>query len=489
MSKPEAWVPFRWQSGPLETALLKAPSAEAAAVHRSWNDPATLNLLKGSPINCIVVTWAGGRPEDGAQQESLKPLIAAAHAQGLAVAGRISGDVPAGFVSAKDAALDAVIADRVPEARDLPVVAATKIDDFNPAGDTSVIALAELPWPQIPNKPQGGSGGENAGPTGNPWIDSNGWAVQLCRASAPERTPWVLAEPPLENRVLSAESYLLAVADAYAAGARWPVALDRDLRGQLAAGDQRALKTWQRIVDAISFFEPRRTQILAQRTIARLGVCSDFRGDNAYLSTEFLNLASRRWLPYRILEQSKTSPASLEGLKGVIWIDDKAPRTELAKTLAHFASTGGLLILPASVAHFADGLKPFRQRDPAYSIYTKGDGRVAVARQLWGDPFALAAEAHMLLSRRYDVLRLFNAGLSAAWYTEGGSRDLVQIVNFVGRTWGHPTSVYVARTYRAARYYALDAPAGKPMDVIPRDNGIELKIPSFKVYAAVELEG
>ncbi len=488
MPKPEEWVPFRWQSGPLETALLKTPSAEAAKVHQAWNDPAILKLFKDSPINCVVVTWAAGRPEDAAQQESLEPVIAAARGRGLAVLGRVTGDAPGAFAAAKTRGLDGVIAGKAPANPGVPVIGTTKVDDFDATGDTALLGLEDLPWPQIPHKQQGSSGGDTAGPTGNPWIDSNGWAVQLSRTLAPERTPWILAEPPVENQVFTAESYALAAGDAYALGARWPVAFDRDLRGQLAAGNSEALKTWQSVASALSFFEPRRAAVLGQRTVARLGVCSDFRGGNAYLSTEFLNLAARRWLPYRILEKGRTTASSLEGLKGVIWIDDKGPGPALEKALAQFVWEGGLLIVPASVAHLADGLKALTARDPAYSVYAKGQGRVAVARQPWGDPFQLAAEAHMLLSRRNDVLRLFNAGLSAVWYTEGGGRDMVQILNFGGRSWEGPTSLYVARNYRSARFMALDSPGGKALEAIPRDGGIELKIPLFDVYARIELE-
>ena len=301
MPKPEAWVPLRWQCGPLDTAVLKTPSADTAKVHQAWNDPGRLTLLNGTPINCLVVTWAAGRPEDAAQQESLAPLIAAGRARGIAVVGRIVGDAPAAFATAKTGGLDAVIADQVPPNPELPVIGATKIDDFNVRGNTHLVGLSDLPWPQIPHKPKGGSGGENAGPTGNPWIDSNGWAIQLSRTLAPDHTPWVMAEPPAEEQVFTAESYLVAVCDAAALGARWPIALDHDLRGQMAAGDPRALQIWGRITSTQAYFESRRTTLLGQRLVARLGVCSDFTGGNAYLATEFLNLASRRWLPYRIL--------------------------------------------------------------------------------------------------------------------------------------------------------------------------------------------
>src|SRR5579885_2320097 len=67
--KPEGWVPIRWDGGPLEvsrrakdTALAGRP-AQREAIGR-WYDPATLDLLRGTPLNCILVTLsAGADPE------------------------------------------------------------------------------------------------------------------------------------------------------------------------------------------------------------------------------------------------------------------------------------------------------------------------------------------------------------------------------------------------------------------------------------------
>ena len=63
---PDGWVPARWQGGPLELqrrardgTLPDAPALRETI--RQWYDPATLDLLQGTPINCLLVTWSAGR--------------------------------------------------------------------------------------------------------------------------------------------------------------------------------------------------------------------------------------------------------------------------------------------------------------------------------------------------------------------------------------------------------------------------------------------
>src|SRR5512140_3940554 len=58
---PEEWIPARWDGGPLEVARHSSDKALTAnglvrEVIANWYSPATLGLLEGSPINCLLVT-------------------------------------------------------------------------------------------------------------------------------------------------------------------------------------------------------------------------------------------------------------------------------------------------------------------------------------------------------------------------------------------------------------------------------------------------
>src|SRR5690349_13685481 len=84
------------------------------------------------------------------------------------------------------------------------------------------VTLAVGAWPGI--KSSRGGGGQGAGPTGVPWVDSNGWLVRLTQAQHPGTTVWVEA-PPKDRRSYPPGSYELAVADVAAHGGRWVLSL------------------------------------------------------------------------------------------------------------------------------------------------------------------------------------------------------------------------------------------------------------------------
>ncbi len=98
------------------------------------------------------------------------------------------------------------------------------------------VSIVKGLWPGV-KMSRGGEGRVTAGPTGDPWVDSNGWRIRLSAALHPESPIWVDAPPP-ENFRATAGSYLLAVADSGAYGGRWIVILD----SQLAAGICRATR-------------------------------------------------------------------------------------------------------------------------------------------------------------------------------------------------------------------------------------------------------
>ncbi len=57
----------------------------------NWYDPATLHLLDGSPINCLLVTWSAGADAEieRRQQRLVKSYAAQAHKRGIALVGLV----------------------------------------------------------------------------------------------------------------------------------------------------------------------------------------------------------------------------------------------------------------------------------------------------------------------------------------------------------------------------------------------------------------
>lgn len=478
---------MRWPCGPLDAARAQAVGS-ARAVYDAWLKPESLAILEHTPVNAIVITWAAGAADDAAQQRALQPLITAARARGIDVIGRIStGTPPPG--------LNGILCDKPGQApAGTPVVLARAADALTTTEDAAIVLLTDCLWPRIPVEWRGGTGdaaerraaNAAAGPTGAPWVDANGWRLSLARAKAPAAVCWSGAEPPEDAPPPRWEAYALAVADAAIAGGRWLIRLDAGLRAALAARQPSALELWKSFASALRRIEQLRQA--GERIEARLGVLSHFTGEGAYMAGETLNLAARRHLPVRPLVRDRLAPDALRDLKAVLWADQRDSEGTLPPVLHEFIARGGLAIVPPALASRfqAKDKIPGGAFEDRYDLYRVTAGRVALARKPWMDPFLLITDAHLMLGRKHDVIRLWNAGSMNVQYTRAGSSGRVQLVNFAARGFGHPVSLWVAQPYRAAALHTLDAAGPRSLEPLPKSGGVEVYLPSFPLYGSIE---
>lgn len=415
-----------------------------------WRDPAKLSILRGTPINCVVP----------AEAEAPSPAFTeAAPKAGVKV------------LAAEDASVAWAERSKAPW-----------------KGTAQVLALTDGVWPGVPMVRGGGGGGGQGGPTGMPWVDSNGWLIQLASALAPRKTIWIAADPPAKDPVRQG-AYPLAVADAAAYGARWVVSLDKELVAGIDSGAQAALDTWKSIGSTLAFFEQRR-EWRGQAPVAVVGVISDFAPPNDDLSCEILNLLERRAAPYKVIPRAEAGALPFAGFKALIYADTQAPEQALKAKLEAFVRAGGLLMAgmkyPAAAATGPVTSDTYRR----YSIRKVGLGRIALAVEEAQDPYLVAADSQLILSRRYDVLRFFNSGTLNSRYTAapGGAKALLQVLNYATRRSSDLVSVALAKKYRAARLMTLDSPTPAALELRPAANGCEVWLPPFGTYVAVELE-
>ena len=395
----------------------------------AWKDPSLLDLLRDSPINYLLA----------ANRDSAQRLTAEAASRGLRIT--VSPEPPA--------SVDVVKGD----------------------------------WPGTKVAAPGESDRTVSGPTGEPWIDSNGWRVLLNQALHPRRDTWVEALPA-EPR-LYPESYVAGVADAAAHGARWIVQLDAKLASAIAAGNAASLTTWNRLLSAARFFADWRWP--GMRELALVGVVSDFTGANEYMSQEALNLLARANQQYRVLPAAGLSATSLSDLKAVLYIDRSPPSATLRTLLSNFVQQGGLLI--AGVVWGAPtGAPENAGYFPKYDIRQNGKGRIAIPHQAEDDPYLLVQDAMVLISHRYDLLRFWNGGAVRACLASSPDRRkaLLQLVFYANARAGDAT-IRVAGAYRTARLFTLDG-AAKDVPLLPEKGAVELHLPAVAQYGAVELD-
>src|SRR4051794_4881629 len=206
--------------------------------------------------------------------------------------------------------------------------------------DSQVTAIRKAKWPRVPAA-RGQSGGVATGPTGAPWVDSNGWISSLAHAKNPAKPVWIIAHPPKDSGMVRSESYALAVADAAVYGSQWVISLDDAMRKGLTAGNAEALAAWKNISDTVTFFEEKKAWSTYQ-PVAKLGVLSDFAGPNEALAGEVMNLCNRRYLPFRIVESASADSKSLSGLKAVLLVQLREPESKVQQLLGEFMRDGGL---------------------------------------------------------------------------------------------------------------------------------------------------
>jgi hypothetical protein len=393
----------------------------------SWKSPSALGLLKGTPINWLLVDKDAG----------LGPVIEEAKRAGLEVAEM--AELPAG------------------------------------------VAVLPGEWPGVA---QSRGGGTSAGPTGVPWVDSNSWKIRLEAARRPGANIWVDAPP--KGAPVRPSAYRTAIADAAAYGGRWVISLDAELAAGLAAGQAEALGTWKEIAGAAGFFAMRK-QWAAYIPEAIVGVVSSFVGDDEFLGQELLNLIGRSNQQYAVLEKTKLPEAAFRGLRAVIYVDGQPPSAELRRQILDFVSAGGLLITGPKWGPPPG--TPARDEHPGYAMRSLGKGRVAVSKAEPDDPYVLANDSAVLISHRHELLRFFNGGAVGSYLTVAADRKraVAHLLFYADRGPDH-VSVRIAGRWRKASLWTPERGQPGPVEMEIQKDAVELHLPAVAQYAAAELE-
>lgn len=411
----------------------------------SWQNPSALERLRDAHINCLLIEG----------NSAVGPVIEQAQRNGIRV---IQGK-------------------------------------SQPAG----ITVIEGDWPGIRMAQSGNQDKASTGPTGLPWVDSNGWKVRLAAALNPQSTIWVDAVPktPLPG------SYSMCVADTAACGGRWIISLDDQLAAGIEANNGEALETWKGLTQATEFFASHGNwSNYAHEAV--VGVVSDFSGDNEFLSREVLNLLTRTTEQYRIIPKANFSASSLQGLRAVLYPDSDPPGAEVGKHLLDFVQAGGLLIKKSETG--APPGTPAEWDHPRYDCRVLGKGRIAIGKSdEAADPYLMANDTVVLVSHRFDLLRFWDAGSVNAYLSVAPDRKqaVVQMVFYARELNGKVASggpdtatVRVAGRYRSAQLLTMEhsnqpmalVEAGNPnVGMVIEKDSVELHLPSVSHYAAVEL--
>jgi hypothetical protein len=491
MALLENAIPFRWIGGPLEVARRARSKGFTPQIRQAlerFHDPASLAILKDSPINCLVLSWAGGLPEDGTQQKSAAGLIEAAHKRNLAVVGWVEGSAnhEAAIASARSAGLAAVAIRDFRGRPDYPVIAWGERASMPWDAAGPVLAVSDNVWPGV-SMPAGGA---IAGPTGKPWLDSNGWYIQL--ACARVQVPvWVMCDPPENGRVVSGQSYPTAICDSEAAGGRWVISLDVNFQTELAEGKASVLAGFKQIGNAARFFEEHALW-KSYRSLGVVGIISDFTGDDFELSGEILNLLARRNMQFRVIWKSGAIAQPFAGLKALVYADRTPPTGDLRRRIVNFVAQGGLLV--TGPGWISEGSPTDPDFETQFEVRAFGKGRLAVARQELVDAYQVAADTQLLVSHANDLVKIYNSSSSGCTLftaSPDGRKAVLHALSYAGGRSSAARTVWVRQKYRSARLWQIGAAEPTPLEGSPSEEyfGMEYPIPtSTPGYFALEFE-
>jgi hypothetical protein len=315
------WVPARWSSG----------------------DPKSLDLLAGTPVNCILLESPNWNPDvvkkaAGRNIATLAVLHPGGNLAELAHRAaqlKMNGVVLEGEYepAAADQVRTTLAGSGLPVI-ELPVRRLIRLDSRDP-----ILGTSQGLWPGIEIEH---GGAVRTGPTSNPWIDTNTGFLRFLRA-ATDATLWIGVRPRPKN-AYTAERYQVAIADAALSGARWIVALDDDLDRRLLAGDARALDDWKRIMACLAYFE-NKDEWREYRPYSRFALVQDAES-GGFLSSSLLDMLTVQHTAVRPILTRRLSPESLHGARVVLNVDAESINAQQKQSLDEFIASGGVLVNP-----------------------------------------------------------------------------------------------------------------------------------------------
>jgi len=361
-------------------------------------DPASLKLLDGAPVNCLLLE--AGQLDAG--------LIAAARARNLTLFGVLRQASEA--EAAAKAALDGLVVEgddeaarkaaRATGARVLEMPSRIRV----PYSQVAFTGTTEGLWPGLHVEKDGKA---KAAPTGAPWIETNiGYLRYLRAAAGPDAVLWMGVRPP-EGAAWGPARYEQAVADAAQCGARWVAAMDSALARSLAASDARALAHWKRLTAALAFYEKHRAY--ARWTeFSELALVQDVVSGALY-SGGFADMIVARNIPAGVVPGRRVLAEPFTGVKMVLNIDPAGLSAEEKEKLLAVARQGGTLVngppgwkVPpgeAGVITMPESL--VKRADEAWREINSFLGRRNFGVRVFGAPGAPPGELHRLPDREH----------------------------------------------------------------------------------------
>src|ERR1017187_2382524 len=440
---PSDWVPMRWP----------------------WSDPASLELLSGTPINCLLLKTV------------VPDFVQAASAHGLVTLAVIApgGDV-AGMVRRAMAAkvtgiaidgdlLEGAAAGVKEAAGGAPVIELTARNRMALGSGAPILGTYQGVWPGIAVE---ADGAKKAAPSGSVWIDTNTGFIRAVRAWG-DATLWIANQPPPKTVVTGAR-YLQAIADAAISGARWVLALDDDFAARLARREPKTMADWKRMADLLRYFE-QHPEWRHMQEYGKLAIVQD-PAKGGLLSGGILDMIAVKHTPVRPIPRQHLSAESLAGATMAVNMDAEALTPEQKEVLSNFTHSGGMLLT---------GPPGWKDQRPQGDQITLDKAELERLNDIWRD-------VNSMVGRRNMGVRLFNVSsmLSNLLASADGKTAVVHLVNYSDYPVDN-VAVHFPAEYKRA---TLTTPEGVEESLVAysTEEGWGVEIDKVMVCATIKLE-
>jgi hypothetical protein len=445
--------------------LILSLAAPADWLPARWNSPEvrTLELLKDSPINCLLLERSSLEFNAAAEARGIATLrvVRPTHDLDQAVA-EVAAQRYHGLVLEGDFPPD--VARKLREQK-WTVIELTSRARMDPASTQPVIGTYQGLWAGIQVEPDGHA---KAGPTGSPWIDTNSGFLRSARAHG-DALIWLGNLPP-ENVIIGAARYAQVAADAAIAGGRWIVALDNRFSKRLYEHDPGAAKDWARINSVLRFYatHPEFRSLVPHGMLA---LVQDI-ANGALLSGGVLDMIAVKHTPVRPIPRQKLSSEALQGATMAVNVDSGSLTPEQKETLRAFTRGGGTLLTgpPAWKDH--------SQADPQQITLEKAE--LERLNDIWRD-------VQSMIGRKNLGARLFNVSsvLSNLVASPDGKRVYLHLVNF-GDFPVENVTVYFSGQFGTATLLATEG--DRKLEVYKTDEGTGVDIDRIAIAATLRME-
>jgi hypothetical protein len=360
-----------------------------------------------------------------------------------------------------------------------------ELEDVDHATPGVPVAVSTGMWPGV-------HGGDPnvASATRTLWVDANSFRIACLRALYPGASP-ILAYLPnttagvSPDRVVPFETLELALAEAWAAGGNYILALEPRYGEALLRGEEKAMTAWRSLGQTARWLREH-AGLFRQRALPIVTVLVD----HEFASAEVANLMFRQSLSPALEPASHPPPPDPLRRTVLVAAGIAPPKPEIAARVLAHAQAGSIVVVDgtAASAWWRGGALELVKSQEDRDFYTLGKGQVVAYHEV-GDPGELALDVVDLVTQARRPTRLWNCRGGIALATSAPSsgpvsgRALLHVVNYSSPV-DQPVLARIHGTFTGATVLRPEHP---PVDVrvAKRGTNSEVAIPELARVAVV----